>query len=251
VFSTGFSWKREATGLRIRLLSDVHGNLPALERVLAHRQGLPFDETVCLGDVVGYGPWPSECVALVRDACGLTVAGNHDRGCAGLLAPSGFNSWGRAALLWSMDRLAPEDVLWLAGLPLKAVVNGLGFCHAHPLSPGSWRYITGPESADEVLRETRGAPWFYGHTHIPVAWGAGGTFRSPGLPSKLGEFPLVNCGSVGQPRDGDPRAAYTVVDTVAGTAETVRVEYPVETSARGIRNAGLPGFLAERLFSGI
>ncbi len=219
--------------------------------MLAHSHGLSSDETVCLGDVVGYGPWPSECVALVRDSCGLTVAGNHDRGCAGLLAPSRFNAWGRAALLWSMERLAPEDVEWLAALPLRAGRHGLGFCHAHPSSPESWRYIAGPESAEEVLRETRNAPWFFGHTHIPGAWGAGGTFRSTERPSDLKEFPLVNCGSVGQSRDGDPRAAYMVVDTLEGTAETVRVEYPVETAARGIRKAGLPGFLAERLFSGI
>lgn len=177
------------------------------------------------------------------------VAGNHDLGCAGLLSPSRFNIWGAAAVEWTARNLTGAEILWLAGLPLSLAAHGFGFCHAHPIRPGSWEYILGAESAGDVLRTTRGETWFYGHTHIPCAWGEGG-MRNAHCTADLGVYPLVNCGSVGQPRDGDPRAAFTLVDTAAGTARTIRVEYPVETTSKEIVSRGLPEFLAERLFTG-
>ncbi len=235
--------------LRLRLISDIHGNLPALEKVLSHPEGLSCDHSVCLGDVTGYGPWPGECIELVRGICDIVVAGNHDLGSAGLLPLSMFNTWGGRALAWSAGRFSSDQLAWLSGLPLTAEKYGCGFCHAHPLIPGSWQYITDETRAGRVLDEIAGRPWFFGHTHVACAWGAGGARTVEHL-IRLEQYPLVNCGSVGQPRDGDPRAALTVVDTEARTAETFRISYPVETTSREILRNGLPGFLAERLFTG-
>ncbi|MFO7625851.1 MAG: metallophosphoesterase family protein [Candidatus Fermentibacteraceae bacterium] len=237
------------TALRLRIVSDIHGNLPALERVLAHPAGTVCDRTICLGDITGYGPWPSQCIALVRESCDGVAAGNHDLGCAGLLPHSRFNVWGAAAIDWTARQLSDTETVWLAGLPLTIVAHGIGFCHAHPVVPGSWEYILGAGSAREVLNETPGETWFYGHTHRPCAWGSRGV-RTTLSPIDLRKYPLVNCGSVGQPRDGDPRASFMVVDTDAQTAENIRVSYPVDATAQEINKCGLPPFLAERLFTG-
>jgi len=185
----------------------------------------------------------------VRESCDWVVAGNHDLGCAGLLPLSRFNVWGAAAIDWTVRQLSDADTKWLAGLPLTVVREGIGFCHANPAAPGSWEYIMGAGKAREVINETRGEKWFYGHTHRPCAWGSGGVRTTLG-PIDLRKHPLVNCGSVGQPRDGDPRAAFMIVDTKALTVESVRVSYPVETTVREINRCGLPSFLAERLPAG-
>lgn len=178
------------------------------------------------------------------------VAGNHDLGCAGLLPPSRFNIFGAAALEWTARQLSDAETRWLAGLPLTLVRHGMGFCHAHPVYPGSWEYILKPWSAQDVLCEIPDETWFFGHTHLPCAWGSPG-IRTTGSPADLRKYPLVNCGSVGQPRDGDPRASFMLVDTEARTACTIRVSYPVEATSREIIRCGLPSFLAERLFTGL
>lgn len=235
--------------LRIRLLSDIHGNLPALESVLSHPDGISCDLNICLGDITGYGPWPSACIGMVKSVCDRVVAGNHDYGCAGLLELSRFNPWGSIAVRWSIGQMSPEDVRWLSKLPLEHREQGFGFCHSHPLAPGSWEYILSPGSAVQTIMELRGTIWFFGHTHIPCGWSrVGSRIRKEFI--DLESHPLVNCGSVGQPRDGDPRAAFMIVDTVARTARTVRVDYPVKTTACEMRRVGLPEPLAERLFNG-
>lgn len=185
----------------------------------------------------------------MRESCDGVVAGNHDHGCAGLLPLSRFNVWGAAALEWTARQLTEADTRWLSGLPLTLVREGIGFCHANPAAPASWEYIQGAASAREVLLETSGETWFFGHTHRPCAWGSRGV-RTTMSPINIRKYPLVNCGSVGQPRDGDPRAAFMLVDTEAMTAESIRVSYPVETTVREINRCGLPSFLAERLPDG-
>lgn len=220
-----------------------------MEKVLAHPEGASCDTTVCLGDITGYGPWPSACIALVRSACSLVVAGNHDHGCSGLLDLSRFNTWGASAVRWSLGRLTPQEVRWLSGLPLTAREQGCGFCHSHPVRPASWEYIMTAGAAMQAMQGLEGPVWFFGHTHTPCGWSRTGS-RTRNELIDLDVHPLVNCGSVGQPRDGDPRAAFMMVDTTARTARTVRVEYPVEVTAGEIRRVGLPGLLAERLFTG-
>jgi diadenosine tetraphosphatase ApaH/serine/threonine PP2A family protein phosphatase len=239
----------EGKALRIRLISDIHGNLPALEKVLNHPAGLANDLTVCLGDITGYGPWPSECIQLVQNVCDASVAGNHDMGCVGLLPLKRFNIWGELAIRWSKDKLGDAEKSWLKELPLAVETHGIHGCHAYPPAPDSWEYILDGTSALAVFKELPGQTWFFGHTHSPCAWSTTGV-RALERVTDLNTHPLVNCGSVGQPRDGNPRAAFTMVDTVENTAETIRVDYPVEVTVMEIRRAGLPAFLAERLLTG-
>jgi len=233
----------------IRVISDVHSNLPALEAVLACTQGLEAGMTVCLGDVTGYGSRPSECIALVRSVCDVVVTGNHDSGMAGKTSTQHFNSAGARAVEWTRGRLSDGEVAWLSGLPLHAQVQGLFLCHSDPANPGGWRYILTREAAQDAMAAVPAMPCLVGHTHLPGYWSVSGIFSEAG--SGRMEAPcLINCGSVGQPRDGDPRAAFMLVDTDSGSWRHVRVEYDVEAAASGIIGAGLPASLAERLSVG-
>jgi diadenosine tetraphosphatase ApaH/serine/threonine PP2A family protein phosphatase len=233
----------------IRVISDVHSNLPALVSVLADRAGLEADVTFCLGDIVGYGANPSECIHLVRNACGAIVSGNHDSGVAGGTPRSHFNRAGAEAVDWTRGVLGPEELEWLAGLPLQDEREGMFLCHSDPALPEGWRYILTRGAAITALEAKPGGISLVGHTHLPGAWSSGGVFSEAESGSLTGPL-LINCGSVGQPRDGDPRAAYLLADTSAGTWKHVRVAYDLEAAAAGIRKAGLPDMLADRLFIG-
>lgn len=233
----------------IRVISDVHSNLTALEAVLADRAGLEADVTVCLGDVVGYGAEPSRCIERVRSTCRLVVTGNHDSGVAGGTPRSHFNRAGAEAIEWTRRTLDAAEVDWLAGLPMEAVLEDFLLCHSDPANPGGWRYILTRETAVTALEARPERTCLIGHTHLPGVWSVGGVFseaRSGRLDAPL----LINCGSVGQPRDGDPRSGYLLVDTSAGTWRHVRVTYDIGAASAGIRGAGLPGMLADRLFVG-
>lgn len=185
----------------------------------------------------------------MRQSCDGVVAGNHDLGCAGLLPPSRFNVWGAAALEWTAGQLSEAGIGWLASLPLTLVREGTCFCHSNPAAPSSWKYILEADTARKVLLHTPGETWFFGHTHRSCAWGLPGV-RTTMSPIDIRKYPLVNCGSVGQPRDGDPRAAFMLLDTETRRAEIIRVSYPVEATVREINSCGLPSFLAERLSDG-
>jgi diadenosine tetraphosphatase ApaH/serine/threonine PP2A family protein phosphatase len=233
----------------IRVISDVHSNLPALESVLADRAGLEADVTVCLGDVVGYGSEPSECIRLVRSACRLAVSGNHDAGVAGSTPLSHFNRPGAEVVEWTRGVVEADEMEWLLGLPIHADLGGFFLCHSDPAIPDGWRYILTRGAAMNAMEARPGQASIIGHTHLPGVWSSGGVF-SEAESGKLGTPLLINCGSVGQPRDGDPRAVYLLVDSSAGTWKHVRVTYDIEAAAAGIRRAGLPDMLADRLFVG-
>lgn len=233
----------------IRIISDVHGNLAALKAVLAHPDGQTADRTVCLGDTVGYGSHPSSCINLVRQICDEVVAGNHDFGAAGLMSVSSFNFDGQRAIEWTRTQLDEEHIQWLTDLPVQAFFYGINLTHASPVNPRSWIYImTAPDAIDAVLASGDYLS-IYGHTHIPMQWTRIGDC-SGAESGSLEDVSLINCGSVGQPRDGDPRAAYLLLDTNEMTFRHVRVEYDVEAAAQAIRAAGLPEHLAGRLLLG-
>lgn len=233
----------------VRVISDVHGNLAALKAVLGHPDGSGADCTVCLGDTVGYGSHPIDCINLVRQECDEIVAGNHDRGAAGLISISSFNHDGQKAIQWTRTQLSTEHVNWLKNLPLQIFHCGIQLTHASPEHPDSWIYILNSRSAVDAILAAGDNLCVYGHTHIPMHWTRGGECSS----EPAGEFPpaaIINCGSVGQPRDGDPRSAYMLLDTEKRTFRHVRVEYNIEAAAGAIRAAGLPEHLAGRLFLG-
>lgn len=242
--------------MRYALISDVHGNLEALQVVLHHVERDAPDRLVCLGDLVGYGADPQKCIEMVGGRTELVVAGNHDWAAVGRTDISYFNPYARAAVLWTMERLGEFHRKYLEGLPLVLSEGELHFVHSTPERPEEWNYIFSPVQAAYHLSKLQGHICFVGHSHVPVAfvwdgeevsWVPGPSFEvhiEPGLRY------LVNVGSVGQPRDGDSRAAYAILDLEGGTIEVRRVPYDIATAQRKILKAGLPEVLAERLAYG-
>lgn len=241
--------------MRIAVISDVHGNLAALEAVLAGIGRLGADEILSLGDVVGYGPDPSACLAAVRERCTVCLAGNHDAAVAGRSSLGNFNEYARRAAAWTTAALSAAELAYLAAQPLVARREGLLLVHASPREPEAWHYLFGPEDAAGQFDAFSEQLCLVGHTHRPgiLALDPEGTVTPGAFPlaARRGRRCLVNAGSVGQPRDRDPRASFLLLDGVRGVLTVHRVAYPVERTQRRMREAGLPAFLAERLAVGI
>jgi diadenosine tetraphosphatase ApaH/serine/threonine PP2A family protein phosphatase len=239
--------------MRIAVISDVHANLPALEAVLAALGDV--DAIWHLGDVVGYGPHPDEVVARLRDAGAVGVRGNHDVAALGELDHEYFNPAARRAVEWTAAHLAPETRAWLAALPERLELEAMTLVHGSPREP-IWEYILTPPIARASLAAFATPVCLFGHTHRPAIWGEldGRLVQvQPDDGSELfldGSRTMLNPGSVGQPRDGDPRASAAVLDTEARTIAWRRVPYPIAATQRDIRAAGLPQWLAERLAYG-
>ena len=233
--------------MRIGIISDIHGNLPALETVLEELKKRNADVVYCLGDTVGYGPFPNECVNLVRERCAQVLKGNHDSGLVGETPLEDFNQHGLKAIVWSQKQVTRENQEYLRGLPFTAVENSLTLAHSSPFSPEAWTYILSMRAAKENFAAFSTNLCFIGHTHVPVIVGEDSSINKF---KKNGRF-IINVGSVGQPRDGNPDAAMGMYDTELGVYNLVRVPYDVERTAKAIIDAQLPEFLATRLSQGI
>lgn len=256
--------------MRVALLSDVHANLHALRAVLDHVDASGVDRIYCLGDVVGYNAFPLECTNLVRERADFTILGNHDWA-ATVGTPDGFNPAAKAAVEYSRRLLDDDARAFLSACSPHASfrVNGmrLDLFHGSPREP-LWEYVF-PDDApplfdqlDHSLQADTPRVIALGHTHVPMILAAGeldpadvGELPSKFLHSNLDKdraasLLLLNPGSVGQPRDGDPRAAYATLHTDSLRVQFHRVEYDVGAAARAVRDAGLPGLLADRLFRG-
>jgi diadenosine tetraphosphatase ApaH/serine/threonine PP2A family protein phosphatase len=237
----------------VRVLSDVHANMQALEAVLEDRgPGADAELTVCLGDVTGYGADPVRCIEVTRDAADLVLMGNHDSGICGKSPLTWFNQLGVAAIEWQRPLVEEAgEMPWIADLPLQAdLTESIFLCHAFPPDPGSWHYVLHSHDAIRTRREMPGLISIVGHTHLPCVWLGNGNLDTSEKGKLTEETCIVNCGSVGQPRDGDPRAAYLLLDTDRMTFRHVRVKYDTKTAAERISTAGLPEMLARRLFAG-
>ena len=240
--------------MRYALLSDIHGNLEALDAVLAH-EASRADDVLVLGDVVGYGADPLACIERVADRAVAVIAGNHEHGVAGLLTLDWFNDRARWAAEWTRQRLDGDHLAWLAARPLTAEVDDATLVHASPVQPAEWDYLVSAEDGYEAFGAFATRLCFVGHSHRPGAWSVGSSGRDhePGareIALEHGRRYLVNVGSVGQPRDGDPRAAYALWDVDDRRVTIERVSYDVASAQRKILRAGLPRFLAERLAVG-
>jgi diadenosine tetraphosphatase ApaH/serine/threonine PP2A family protein phosphatase len=233
------------------IVADVHGNLEALETVLADLERIRPDSIQCLGDFVGYGASPNECMARLLPMIENAVAGNHDLAACGRIDLRYFNASAAAAARWTDESLTPPHRRYLEELPLEAEWRGALLVHASPAAPEEWRYVLSPEAATAEMEATRFDLCFIGHSHFPGVFDLNGPrvryTRAAEVALQAGHRYLVNVGSVGQPRDGDPRAAYLLYDEAARTLRHVRLEYDLEGAMRRIRDAGLPPFLAERL----
>ena len=233
--------------MKIAIISDIHGNLDALEKVLASVDSRKVDEIYCLGDIVGYGPNPNECIDLVHSRCKVVVLGNHDYGAVDGLPLSHFNQFGRAAIRWTKKVLTTEHTLYLRRLPFTLATNEITLVHATPHNPELWHYLTSWAEAEIAFTAFSTPVCFVGHVHVTSVIGAD---RKLDLFRKEVKH-LINVGSVGQPRDGNPHASYGILDTDSWTYENVRVPYDVEKVAKAIMAQKLPDFLAERLFLGV
>jgi diadenosine tetraphosphatase ApaH/serine/threonine PP2A family protein phosphatase len=247
--------------MRYLVLTDIHANLEALEACLADAVNRGYDDTLVLGDLVGYGADPNAVVEQVRAlAPAALVRGNHDKVACGLEPADGFNTVAKRAVNWTLDTLTPENRDWLASLPAgPTVVNGLiEICHGSPFDEDA--YIFDELDAIRALRTAHRPLCLFGHTHYPITFelsdtavdviGPTGNGSDGRVVLRDGSKYLVNPGAVGQPRDGNPRAAYAIADTAARHVELVRIDYPVEVAQAKIVDAGLPEVLAQRLAVG-
>lgn len=245
--------------MRYLVLSDLHANWYALEAVLGAAQGR-YEQVVCCGDLVGYNPHPAQIIDWVRANCATTVRGNHDKVVAGIDDLEWFNDVAQAAARWTMRQLEESDLTYLRNLPEgPAKLDHFHIWHGSPADEDE--YVTAPREAAPSFAHFDLPLAFFGHTHVQ-----GGFFSKHGRVGSLSRVRpsdhehvielepdalyLVNSGSVGQPRDGDPRAAYAFVDSEQNLVTLCRAEYPVEKTAAEIDSAGLPGVLGLRLFHG-
>jgi diadenosine tetraphosphatase ApaH/serine/threonine PP2A family protein phosphatase len=242
--------------LRVAVVSDVHANLHALEAVLAEVDRGGFDEIWCLGDVVGYGPKPNECVELVQERTAICLAGNHDLVVLGKIALATFGGEAGAAAAWTREVLDAPARGFLTTLAPSAVTTGAELFHGSPRDP-VWDYVLTEDAARWTLAATTAPLVLVGHSHIALELAGDGTGVRGGQAAAgttldlAAARRLLNPGSVGQPRDGDPRAAWLEVDASAGRATFRRTDYPVERTQAEMRELDLPEVLAARLEHGI
>jgi predicted phosphodiesterase len=239
--------------MRIAIVSDIHGNRQAFESVLDAIGQTDSRELWCLGDLVGYGADPDACVAMAREHAAICLAGNHDLGVRGTLPLEQFSRGAAMAATWTQETITPETRAYLDGLEPSKLNEAVGLYHASPRDP-IWEYVLSPLQAELCLDVQEHRVCLIGHSHVALSFcrmpgePAGGETRGDGelLDIAEGEW-LINPGSVGQPRDGDPRAAWLELDLDGGSATYHRVEYDIAAAGAAIRAAQLPDSLAERL----
>ena len=242
--------------MRAAVIADIHSNLEAFQAVLRDREERGgADDIWCLGDIVGYGPDPRACIKLLRQHSGACVAGNHDWAAIGNLDTSAFNPEAAAACQWTAEALKKEDADYLAGLPLTLQLGDFTLVHGSPREP-IWEYILSTQAARANFGRFNSRFCLIGHSHSPLLFelDSRNTCRLDQLPEQLSlktvcRF-IINCGSVGQPRDGDPRASYAIIDTEQETLWHYRVKYDFGVTQEKILDADLPARLASRLSIG-
>jgi len=244
--------------MRVAILTDIHANQPALEAVLEAVGEAGIERRWCLGDVVGYGAQPDECTGLVSESCELSLVGNHDLAVTGEISTDVFSASAAAAVEWTRENCDPKTIEFLKALKPENSEQEVGLYHASPRDP-VWEYVLAVDQARECIAEQSGRVSLIGHSHVALWFtdgegprGAnGGGQAEDGRAIDLTEDRwLLNPGSVGQPRDGDRRAAWLELDTDEWRATYHRVDYDIERAADAIRAAGLPDLLADRLFVG-
>jgi len=244
--------------MRYAIIADIHANLAAFKAVLDHieRRG-GVEEVLCLGDVVGYGPDPRQCVELLRQRNHVCVAGNHDWAAIGKLATSEFNPDAAVACRWTEQQLSPEDVKYLESLPLVIQKEDFTLVHGSPREP-IWEYLISVGSAKENFAYFQSQFCLVGHSHVPMVFKHDETGTCsfsqfmPNIRLVLGKSRLIiNPGGVGQPRDGDPRASYAIYDNETGMVRLYRVPYDVGVTQTRMVKQNLPIRLVARLSQGI
>ena len=233
--------------MRIAIISDIHSNLEALTSALEAIDAKRVDDIVCLGDTVGYGANPNECLSLAHSRCSILLQGNHDAAAVDLSVANQFTLNAQLSAIWTFGILSDENKELLRGLPQLKPQGDILFSHASPFEPEEWHYVISEFDTHEAFDAFAERICFIGHSHIPVIFSDRGKALSV---EQSGRF-IVNVGSIGQPRDGNPDLSFGIFDTDSWSYENIRIEYDVETAAQKIRKAGLPRSLAERLYQGM
>ena len=243
--------------MRYFIFSDIHGNLEALSVVLAQIEEVTPDKIFCLGDVVGYGPNPNECIELIHQRAHATIMGNHDHAVLGLTDITYFNQYAKTAVLWTRQVLAEENKAILETYPFSLSTDNILLVHSTPVNPERWDYIFNPLEGRYYLQHLREQMCFIGHSHQPVFFeqnerGDVSYDRKPQLSVNIRDNCkyIINVGSVGQPRDGSPETSYAVYDSDKQVVEVRRLPYDFTLTQRKMAEADLPPFLIERLAHG-
>lgn len=239
--------------MRYAILADIHANFEALQAVLEDTRQQNCTHYVCLGDVVGYGANPKECLDIIKGMNMPVVKGNHDEYISVDDDPEGFNDAAAEAVTWTRAQLTADDRKWLRELKYFRLVANFSIVHATLDAPQRWGYVFEKLEAAASFTYQNTPVCFFGHTHVPVAFVRDTTVRG-GTYSKFrvepGKKYFVNVGSIGQPRDGNPKAAYVIYDMAQQSIELRRLDYDIATAQKKIRAAGLPERLAARLAVG-
>ncbi len=234
----------------IALISDIHANQEALQQVLKSIRSRQIEEIYCLGDIVGYGPNPNECVEMVRTSCKKVLVGNHDYAAIGKTDITYFNKHAKHAALWTRKQLKAENKKYLNTLKFTHQNDDMLMVHASPTNPEHWYYVMNPQDAAVEMQSFKQPVCFVGHSHIPAIFTAEKEISENSFTLKTEQKYIINVGSVGQPRDGYPESCYCLYEPETRQVEYVRVPYEVNKTYEKIIKAGLPEFLAKRLLKG-
>jgi diadenosine tetraphosphatase ApaH/serine/threonine PP2A family protein phosphatase len=235
--------------MRVAIISDIHSNLEALQKAFEIIDEKNVDQVICLGDLVGYGANPNECVDLTRKRTRCVLLGNHDQAAFDLSQTEHFNRHARTAAYWTNQTLTQENLEYLKGLPFQHVIDDLTFVHASPKDPDQWEYIFSAHEAKINFESFQTRICFVGHTHTPGIFPEDPRMQKSKI-TRESRY-IVNVGSVGQPRDGNWKLSLGLFDTSDWTYELIRSEYDVQAASAKIVAADLPRFLADRLLVGI
>ncbi len=243
--------------MRTAIISDIHANLEALSAVLYDIESLNIDKVICLGDVIGYGPNPNECIQLISTKCPIILLGNHDAAVLDTLSTQNFNINAKRAIEWSTKQLTPDSKTFLENLPMIHVDEEKTYVHSTPYEPKMWYYITSVEEAAFNFQFFSTKFCFVGHTHIPIMISIDESQQINVSQENFLDYSndgdthyLINVGSVGQPRDRNPQASYGVLDSEAKTLTIRRIDYDIEKCQEKMRKHRLPEFLISRLADG-
>jgi diadenosine tetraphosphatase ApaH/serine/threonine PP2A family protein phosphatase len=243
--------------MRLGIFSDVHSNLEALHAVVSAYQKLAIDKYICLGDMVGYGANPNECCDLVREIASIVVMGNHDAAVSGRMEYGYYYDAARHALDWCIAQCSQENLQWLAGLPYSCRIGDMNFSHGSPVYPEDFGYIITREQASELLFDfdQLASVSFIGHSHLTKSFALAQGEVNEVVARRFGlrkhRKYVITDGSVGQPRDYDNRACFSIYDTETRIYEYHRIEYDLEMTAKKIYDAKLAVNFGKRLFLGV
>ena len=233
--------------MRIAIISDIHSNLEALTKAFNIIDRRSIDEIVCLGDIVGYGANPNECVDLVRQRCNIVIKGNHDEAVIDLTVADDFTDNARSAILWTREQITKENLGYLRSLSIAQQKKDMILVHSSPCEPQEWNYIFDEDTAARAFRSFSEPLCFIGHTHMPMIFSPNGFVSAIANDERY----LINVGSVGQPRDRNTDLSFGIFDSDTWTYENIRSPYEMEIAARKILKTTLPPRLGQRLLMGV